>query len=124
MTQSREVSPAVALALEAVLAVESGGHDPHNVPDGDGGRAVGPYQMWPIAVREANRIVGRDLWRLEDRRNLQLARAMCLVTLEHHYRRGVTDPVELACRWRNPSGNAPAWHRAKIKRAIDKKETP
>ncbi len=44
---------------------------------GDGGRAVGPYQMWPCAVREVNRIVGRKLWTTEDRRNPQLSRAMC-----------------------------------------------
>ena len=108
----------VAIALAAVLATESGGYHPAAVPVRDGGRAVGPYQMWPIAVREANRIAGRGLWSLDDRSNPQLARAMCLVTLAHHYRSGVSDPVELACRWRNPHGDAPDWHRDKIKRAI------
>lgn len=105
----------ISQALAAILAVESGGK-----PDavGDGGKAVGAYQIWPIAVHEANRIAGRKLWTVDDRRNPQLSRAMARVTLEHHYRRGVTDPVDLACRWRNPKGDAPAWHRRKIERAI------
>lgn len=108
----------VHLAMDAVLETESGGYDLNAVPDGDGGKAVGPYQMWPIAVREANRIAGKQIWTLADRRDLILSRAMCRVTLEYHYKRGVTDPVDLACRWRNPNGNAPAWHREKIRRAV------
>ena len=108
----------VSIALAAVLATESGGYRPENVPVRDGGRAVGMYQMWPCAVAEANRIAGRELWTLDDRWNQQLSRAMCKVTLEWHYKRGVTDPVELACRWRNPRGNVPEWHKAKIRKAV------
>ncbi|HZJ82126.1 MAG TPA: hypothetical protein VFC95_05500 [Guyparkeria sp.] len=110
----------VSIALAAILATESSGYKPENVPVRDGGRAVGMYQMWPCAVVEANRIVGRELWTLDDRWNPQLSRAMCKVTLEWHYKRGVTDPVELACRWRNPQGNAPEWHKAKIRKAVTK----
>lgn len=110
----------ILLAARLVLAVESGGLQ--NPPDGDGGRAVGQYQMWPCAVREANRIVGRELWTTEDRRNPQLSRAMCLVTLQHHYNRGVTNVVDLACRWRNPYGVCPEWHVKKIRKALEDTE--
>ena len=110
----------VLLAARLVLAVESGGLQ--NPPDGDGGRAVGPYQMWPCAVREANRIVGRELWTTGDRRNPQLSRAMCLVTLQHHYNRGVTNVVDLACRWRNPYSVCPEWHVKKIRREHHEQE--
>ena len=108
----------LALALAAVLATESGGYHPSRAPTRDGGRAVGPYQVWPIAVDEANRIVGRRIWTLADRRDPQLSRAMCLATLRWHQDRGVVDPVALACRWRNPHGDAPAWHRERVARAV------
>ena len=67
---------------------------------------------------EANRLAGRQLWTLDDRWNQQLSRAMCKVTLEWHYKRGVTDPVELACRWRNPYSHCPEWYAAKVRRAL------
>ena len=105
----------IAIVMAALIRIESAG-DPGAV--GDGGRAVGVLQMWPCAVAEANRIAGRELWTLDDRWNQQLSRAMCKVTLEWHYKRGVTDPVELACRWRNPRGNVPEWHKAKIRKAV------
>ena len=101
----------VLLAAALCLAVETGGRAD---AVGDGGRAVSAYQMWPCAVREANRIVGRELWTTEDRRNPQLSRAMCLATLQHHYNRGVTNVIDLACRWRNPYSTAPDWHRRKL----------
>ena len=63
---------------------------------------VGILQMKPAAVAEANRIVGSPRWRDEDRTSIQESMMMCWVTLEWHYRRGVTDPVDLAARWRNP----------------------
>jgi hypothetical protein len=106
----------LAIALAALLRVESGG-DAAAV--GDGGRAVGPYQLWPVAVEEANRIVGRKVWTAADRSNPQMARAITRTLLAHHYRRGVTGAVDLACRHRNPKGNAPAWYRERIRKAVD-----
>lgn len=96
---------------------------------GDKGKALGSLQMWGIAVEEANRIVGRDLWKLEDRRDPTLARAMAKTTLSYHYRRGTTDPVELGAKWRNPFGEeAPDWYKEKIRKALkaldSKKLTP
>ena len=76
-------------------------------------------QMWEVAVEEANRIVGRKLWTAEDRKDPALARAMAKTTLSYHYRRGVTDPVELGAKWRNPYGEeAPEWYKAKIRKAL------
>ena len=110
----------VLTAAMMVWRVESGGVT--NPPAGDSGRAVGAYQMWPCAVAEANRIArqryGRAPWVLADRENYFMARSMCLVTLQWHYDRGVTDVVDLAARWRNPKGDAPAWHRRKLVREL------
>jgi hypothetical protein len=109
------VTNTIAIVLAALIRVESGG-DATAV--GDGGRAVGVLQMWPCAVAEANRLAGRQLWTLDDRRNPQLSRAMARVILEHHYRRGNTDAVALACRWRNPYSQCPEWYAAKVRRSL------
>lgn len=104
----------ISLVIAALVQVESGGR---NVT-GDGGRAVGVLQIWPITVREANRIAGRQEWTLSDRRNPAKSRAMAACILNYYHGRGVTDPVELAARWRNPHGNAPGWYRAKVENAL------
>ena len=110
----------VAIAVAALTSVESGGN-PHAI--GDGGRAVGIVQAWPIAVREANRISGgKKRYTLADRRNPKRAVQMCQDTLRWHYRRGVTDPVDLACRWRNPNGDAPEWYRERVRKAIENRK--
>ena len=83
----------IAIVIAALIRIESGG-DPGAV--GDCGRAVGVLQMWPCAVQEANRLAGRQLWTLDDRRNPQLSRAMAWTILEH-YRRTYAAP------WRNLS---------------------
>ena len=117
----------IAIALAAVLAVESqNGADKRT---GDGGRAAGSFQMWPVAVREANRIEsvmarreGRRprKWRVSDRYSFDRSREMCETTMKWHHRRGVTDPVALACKWRNPYSRCPEWHRRKIAKAVKK----
>jgi soluble lytic murein transglycosylase-like protein len=105
----------LAIAIAALIQVESVGN-PHAV--GDNGRAVGILQQWPVSVHEANRLVGKKRWSLADRRDPAAAREMASVILARHYRRGVTDPVDLASRWRNPHGNAPAWYRRKLQVAM------
>ena len=117
----------IAMALAAVLAVESQNGEDRRT--GDGGRAVGAFQMWPVAVREANRIESimarREghrprKWRVSDRVDIARSMEMCEATLLWHYRRGVKCPVELACRWRNPYSDCPSWHRRKIEKAVKK----
>ncbi len=114
----------ISLIIAALVQIESGGN-PTAV--GDNGRAVGILQMWPIAVEEANRIeqifARREqrparTWTLDDRLDPQKSREMCEITLLHYYRRGVTDPVKLAGRWRNPRGNAPDWYLTRVRAAL------
>lgn len=115
----------IAMAMTAIISVESNNGVDRRT--GDGGRAVGVYQMWPVAVREANRIEsimarreGRRprKWTLSDRHCSERSRQMCETTMIWHYRRGVKCPVELACKWRNPYSACPEWHRRKIRKAI------
>ena len=112
------MSNIIAMAIAALLSVESSnGSDLRN---NDGGRAAGILQQWEISVREANRIVGYDRWTYADRNDPVETVAMCRVTLAWHWRRGVRDPVKVACRWRNPHGDAPGWYRQRIREAIRK----
>jgi hypothetical protein len=101
--------------MAAILAVESNNGKDTRV--GDNGRAVGLYQMQPVAVREVNRIY-KTAYTLEDRKDFAKATKMCELTLLYHYKRGVTDPVKLACKWRNPYSSAPLWHKRKIQKEI------
>lgn len=103
--EDKELSTTLEPILDALALVES-----RNNPDavGDKGRAVGLFQAWPIAVAEANRVSGREktpIWTKEDRKDPAQARAMAKATLLFHYNRGVTDPVELGGKWRDPYGN-------------------
>lgn len=113
------MSNVIAMVIVVLIRVESGG-DRWAV--GDGGRAVGILQQHRVSVVEANRIVGERRWTYGDRYDPEASVEMCRVTLERQWRRGVRDPVALACRWRNPNGrNVPRWHRKKIEKAM--KET-
>lgn len=119
----------ITMVVCAILCVESsGGKD---LRRGDGGRATGPYQMWTVAVDEANRIEkiearreGRNVrrWRYSDRTSPLLSRQMCEVTMRFHYRRGVTDPVLLACRWHRPYGKPDQVYKRKIQKVIGGKK--
>jgi len=106
----------VAMAIAALIQVESAGNPR---AQGDGGRAVGILQMWPIAVAEANRIAGARRWTPADRENPDKSREMAATILGRHYRRGVRNPVDLAARWRNPKGNAPEWYRQRLRAAME-----
>ena len=117
----------IALVVAAILSVESsGGKDLRN---GDDGRAVGPYQMWTIAVDEAKRIENTyaraflrapRVWSYADRGDAVRSREMCEVTMIWHYRRGVTNAVDLACRWNRPDGGLNVAYRNKIKQSIER----
>jgi len=105
----------LALTVAVLLKIEPNQKHPNRA--GDGGRAVGPLQTWKISVDEANRLTGHRRWYYKDRSSLKESKAMARVVLAHHYRRGDMDPVSLACRWRNPYSQAPAWYRRKAERA-------
>jgi len=114
------MSNVIAIVVAALIQIESGG-DARAV--GDDERSIGILQMRKIAVRESCRIVGARRWTYSDRWSPSKSREMCRVTLERHYRRGVTDPVKLACRWRNPDGRGcPLWYVNKCEREITKEK--
>ena len=111
----------VTIALAVLLSVESRGHDPAHVPTGDGGLAVGPYQMHPCAVDEANRIIGRPLWTLADRTDLQASRDMCGVTLRWHLDRAPGVTLQRLCeRWQMPFGEASDAYKEAVRAAIER----
>lgn len=107
----------VERVIDALVIVESSGRP---AVIGDNGKAVGLLQLHPVAVREANRIAGENRWKLSDRLCPEKSRAMARTILTWHYRRGVTDPVELACRWNKPFGKTTAHYRAKVKATLAK----
>lgn len=63
-----------------LIMIESGG-DPNEV--GDGGKAVGILQIHPIMVKECNRILGREEFILEDRKDKTKSIQMCSVFLSY-----------------------------------------
>jgi len=116
---------AITMAMCAILSVES--HNGADTRTGDGGRAVGHFQIWPIAVSEANRverIMARQenrkarRWTIADRKCPVKSRQMCEATMLWHYRRGVTDTVRLACRWRNPYSADNAGYKDRVIKTI------
>ncbi len=66
--------------LAAIEQVESGG-DANAV--GDGGKAVGAYQIHKIYVDDVNRIIGQNFYKYEDRWNRKRSRDMAKVYLTH-----------------------------------------
>ena len=113
------MSNVIAIVLCALLQVESS--NSRNIHGyNDGGSAVGVLQIHRVAVREANRIVGYQRWTYADRHDAEESKEMCRVTMAWHYRRGVKDPVELACRWNRPDGTASRMYRGKVKRALQR----
>jgi hypothetical protein len=110
------VTNIVSIAVGIALAVE--GANAGTIRDS--GRAVGYGQMWPVAVHEVNRILGRTAYTLADRRDLAKVREMMTLTLAyHHARHPDKGVVWLASKWRNPYSDAPEWHLRKLESALD-----
>ncbi|MEI6084009.1 MAG: hypothetical protein WCS70_06875 [Verrucomicrobiota bacterium] len=91
----------LAHVVALLIAVESGNQP--NPPDGDGGLAVGVLQIHPIVIADVNRITGRTLWSLEDRRNKERSEAICATYLDYYggaYQRetGKQPTLEVYCR--------------------------
>ena len=89
------------------------------------GVALNALQLWiPPGAAVLGFLLGYLLWFAQylrrTRGSLLHARHDADATLRWHYRRGVTDPVALACKWRNPYSRCPEWHRRKIEKAINK----
>ena len=93
--------------LKALAMVESSGNP--RVRAGDGGRAVGLYQIHDIYRREANRILGRQRYSSKDRKDPGKAEQMVKIVLTHwakyHASRGRNiGPAELCSLHRQPNG--------------------
>jgi len=85
------------LALRVIRLAESDGRA--RVPDGDGGRAVGPYQHHRIYVEHVNRMWGRAYVWPRDSRNPEIAREITRL-----YLLGVAGPgatLQKYCRIHN-----------------------
>jgi len=66
--------------LDAIEQVESGGKAG---AIGDGGQAVGAYQLWPVYVKDANRIAGTK-YTLSDRYDRNKSREITRIVLAHY----------------------------------------
>lgn len=98
---NRADSRALEHLLDAIALVES--NNRANAV-GDGGSAVGAYQIRPIFLRDINRILGWDKYELADRFDPEKSRAMARVYLDH-YGRGKST-VEMARQFNGgPSGH-------------------
>ncbi|MFA5381946.1 MAG: transglycosylase SLT domain-containing protein [Candidatus Micrarchaeia archaeon] len=78
--------------LDAIAQVESGSRAD---AVGDSGNAVGILQIWPIMVKDVNRISGKD-FTLKDRCNKQKSYEMCRIYL-NHYCKGMSDFNKSRC---------------------------
>ena len=117
--------PSVALAsppqrlLDAIIQVESGGNAS---AVGDRGNAIGILQIWPVMVKDVNRIVGGNRYTLRDRLSRSKSCQMFDI-YTNHYSKGESDEV-ISRRWNGgPSGDRKAatlkyW--AKAQKELDK----
>ena len=74
------------LLLDSIALVES---DNQSAAVGDGGAAVGMYQLHPLYVKDVNRILGKERFTLKDRLSPVKSRLMVTIYLRH-YGRGHT----------------------------------
>ena len=103
--------------VDALCIVESGNNP--DAPDGDGGKAVGVLQIWPIMVAECNRIMAYRVWNLDDRRTVDASRDMCACFLSYWtLRRKIIDPIKAACLWHYPDGRDDPQYAAKVREAM------
>jgi hypothetical protein len=90
--------------LDAIIQVESGG-DPEAKGDYKDGvpRAVGILQIWPIMVKDCNRILGSGKYTLDDRLSPDKSIEMFNVW-KNHYCKGWTDK-QIATGWHLGASN-------------------
>lgn len=96
----------IALFL-AIVAIESGGN---RLAVGDGGKAVGPAQIWAVVVADCNRISGGH-FTLDDRYSLQKSQEMFLIYTSHYGKKfGTPITDETRARIWNGGPNGPLKH--------------
>jgi soluble lytic murein transglycosylase-like protein len=69
--------------IMTILSLESSGNDK---AVGDQGQAIGPLQIHPAYVADVNRIIGREVFTLEDRWDRTKSISMASVYLRHYSR--------------------------------------
>ena len=98
------MNDALSLALTLILSVESGGK---NVI-GDGGEAVGPYQIHAECLADIKRITGHE-YTWQDCHSVKISKVMAAAYLKHYVnekRLGRTVTTEDYCRCWN---QGPSW---------------
>ncbi len=98
---------------------------------GDGGNAIGRYQIWPCYVKDVNRILGYNAFTLNDRKDPEKALQMVKVYTEYYGKRyeritgkKVTDEIIARLHNGGPNGfrkqcTLKYWH--KVKRELNRK---
>ena len=124
----------IAMLAVVIMQIESGGHpDPANAlgdynPATGKHAAIGAYQLHDVAVVEANRVEailarrdGRQTrtWTSDERLCPIKSREMFEVTMEWHYRRGVTDPVTLGSKHHRPYGKQSPRYRELVRKGLE-----
>jgi hypothetical protein len=105
--------------FSAIVAIESGG-DVNAV--GDGGKAVGPAQIWTVVVTDCNRISGKH-FEDKDRRSFTKSAEMFQIYTEHYGKKyGVPVTDEVRAKVWNGGPNGPKkqatekyWQKVKAK---------
>ena len=77
----QELKDPIKPLIDALCKVESN-NNPKAV--GDGGKAVGILQIWPIMVKDVNRILHKEVYVLGDRTDPVKSRKICRVYLNHY----------------------------------------
>jgi len=74
----------LSVLFAAIVSIESGGNC---LAIGDKGKAVGPAQIWEITVNDCNRILGKPVFRMEDRFSFEKSAEMFQIYTEHYGKR-------------------------------------
>lgn len=101
--------------LHTIAAVESGGND---FAVGDGGMAVGRYQITPIYLADVNRIAG-TCYTLADRTDPVKAAEMVRIYLAHYGRRYIRitgRPITAEVLSRIHNGGPDGWRKQKTEK--------
>lgn len=119
----------ICMANDVYTAIGIVESDCNDYSIGDGGKAVGRFQIWPCYVNDVNRILGYNAFTLNDRRDPVNALQMVKIYTEYYGKRyeritgkKVTDEIIARLHNGGPNGFRKSctlkyWH--KIKRVIN-----
>jgi len=98
--------------LDAIEQVESGG-DPNAV--GDNGLAIGAYQIHPIVIKDANRILDEKKYNLKDRWDNNKSRDICRIIITYYEDtfEGMARRWNGGTNWHNKPATKKYWNKVK-----------